>query len=216
MIVTFGDITFATKIKASQYVKDLLSKIGFCKSVKEMQPTFYQLLLDVLQCHPQANSKLQNMIDLQIVRNPMNGKTPHIIAIYQDQSESSLSWKVCITPRSKNHNLRHALRKAINYQINRFKQSNDSTTCNICYQELTGESHVDHIIPFADLVKDFNNDWPHDLPTIFEKSQDGIGCMFSEEDEGYETAWRIYHETYATLQITCASCNLSKGYSQHG
>lgn len=207
--VVLGSQVFRTIKQAEDYVRNLIHQTGPISSVKQLNIETYQRLLEVLQSHPDATSKLSNISDIAIRQDPLNKKALALFVV-KDQEEDDISWRVCIKPRSSDYYLLQAMRQIIVDQILDFKTNSDVTRCEICNTPTNNKVHVDHIIPFSDLVKDFIKDWEPLPPSRFKDNSKGYDVEFLDEDEGFEIAWKIYHKAYATLRITCPSCNLRR------
>jgi hypothetical protein len=180
--------------------------------VKETSISTFHQFRDIFVCHPDADYKLTDMVDIAIRANPLNRKTRSIYIVRGDGTELIISWRVCITPCTQKDYLVKALRRSISSQILRFKAKymNEHTQCGICGIETGKEVHIDHVIPFVELVKDFHEYWNHPVPTTFADSPDGVGPVFQEEDMTYRVAWEEYHGKHASLRITCPGCNLRR------
>lgn len=213
-VVVFGDKEFPSKAKATAYVRRIILDIGECSSVKQKKGDTFLHLLDVLLCHPDADTKLSNMVDLAVRVNPMNRKAYGVYVIRDDGTEEDISWVKCITPPTIDSNLKNALRQSIAWQILAFRADHvtEGTLCGLCGSK-PSNIHIDHVVPFCQLIKDFHMSWNGPTPLVFVEGPRGMGNVFQEEDKPYQTAWEDYHKKYAVLRVTCASCNLrrSKG-----
>jgi hypothetical protein len=180
--------------------------------VKEKSIATFHQLRDIFACHPEADYKLTDMVDIAIRPNPLNRKTHSIYIVRYDGTELIISWRVCITPHTQKDYLVKALRRSISSQILVFKAKylNEHSQCGICRIGTGKEVHIDHVTPFVELVKDFHVSWNHPIPVTFAESPDGIGPVFQEEDMKYRIAWEEYHEKHASLRITCPGCNLQR------
>ena len=137
-----------------------------------------------------------------IVRKDSYGNRCFYLA-RKDGTEVDISWTRGLEPKSlKRQDFLSALRQEVRDQIFDFKKSQE-TKCAICGDEINGNLHVDHLIPFRDLVKDFFGGETHE--TIHEGDKNYI------KDRSVAQRWSEYHEMFAVLQVTHAQCNLRKG-----
>ena len=206
--LSFANILKKSKKGATEYVRNLLKDTGRCHSVKETNMDVYNKLMEVLSNHPEAYDKLHNAVDLRIQYSNQ------ILVINSDTTETDISWKCCISARPPIYYLSQSLRHSIKDQIANFKCKSLKTSqnCSICTQPTNGYIHIDHIVPFADLVKSFHTINKYPLPTKFNDNDKGWPCVFKDEDKEYESSWQSYHSTNATLRLTCPPCNIKRGH----
>lgn len=214
MPITFGDREFGTQKAAEAYVRDLLEGVGICDSVKLADETTYTRLCEVLKNHPASDEKLDGMVDLKIIRNRLNSKAKEIHVVNCNGDCVDISWRICITRKSKTsaQEVISSMRSSIVDQILMFRRNSDTLKCNLCGVSSV-EMHVDHVIPFEKLAKDFlenvNNVYP--LPSKFGDAADGSNrIVFLPEDNAFEDAWSVYHKNQAILRTLCWSCNLRR------
>jgi len=131
-------------------------------------------------------------------------KSRHFRIARVDGSDIDISWHQALTPRpSKRNDFLSALREEVKDQIFLFKMKSDDV-CAICRQGIeSGEKHIDHLVPFRDLVKDFFQDATHKVKDL--------GTTYVLEDRDMAERWKAYHQENAILQSSHAKCNLKKG-----
>lgn len=100
MKITIEDKTFTSVDALKKYTRDLLSSVGFCKSVKSKNMDVYDFLLELSQRHP--HFKLDSRVDFQIVPNPYNSKLMQLEIVNEDDTTEVISWVVCC--RGYNYN----------------------------------------------------------------------------------------------------------------
>ena len=109
-----------------------------------------------------------------------------------------------ITPQ-----LSGAMRSAIGRQIATWKRDNQVfRRCRQCQSSLN--LHVDHVIPFVQLQRDFLQYQPC-IPTSFFYMRKTCQPRFT--DKGFARKWQYFHKKHAQLQWLCRVCNLKKGSS---
>jgi 5-methylcytosine-specific restriction endonuclease McrA len=102
-----------------------------------------------------------------------------------------------------------AMRSAIGRQVASWKQANQVfRRCRKCQSPLN--LHVDHVIPFVQLQRDFLKLQP-EIPTSFFYMRKTCQPRFT--DKGFARKWQFYHRKHAQLQWLCRTCNLKKGSS---
>ncbi len=199
---------FKTKTALTEYTKNAINATGLCYSLKTKNISLYTFLLDLFSRHPEYPNKISNMIDIFIDRNKMN---PSYFALYirrADGTSEDISWRCCVDGKAKD-GLNAAMRAAVSDQIIVFKNSHEfcCEICN-CRDGTSKDFHVDHILPFRDIKKNFLELHPN-RPKIFGSNQYYLAC-FRAEDKEYEELWTAYHKKHATLRILCAKCNLTR------
>lgn len=215
--VQFGDKIFNSQKNAKIYVKQVLTSIGFCSSVKmkdaKKRSHYYNVLLNILKRHPESTKKLANLKDIKIVPNRMNKSCFEINLIKNDNTIEDISYNSCITGKHKTQKqeLAEALRYAVQNQILEFRSKNLHKCCDICKKSTTGILHIDHVIEFHKLVENFHQHNKHNIPNEFEDVNDGTNrYKITKKDEQYEKDFQAYHQTHAVLRPLCKHCNLSR------
>jgi hypothetical protein len=206
-----GSRSFDSKKDATEYVRTLLNTIGLCSSVKSKGDHLFNELHEVLQRHPKAATKLNGIVDMKIVMNMhLTGKEVHIVK--SNGNIEDISWLQCVsgkahTPQSE---LLSAMRYSVENQIRTYKE-NANCVCMECKQSTLEQPHVDHVIHFAKLVKDFHRTTRLNPPTTFATASDHSNRRdFRSEDKAYMDAWIDYHQKNAILRILCKTCNLTR------
>ena len=191
---------------AKAFVRDLIvNQIGITNSVRIKRPDLYPILVDVLRRHPEADRKLDGIIDLRI--QFYMGDPSQVLVVKRDGTAAPISWTVCCTgrPPTPRQELAAAMRAAIYPQIAEFKMKNDCRLCALCGKEAT-PLHIDHVVRFVDLMEEFlgANANP---PTTF----GGNGQReFLPSDDEYKQKWVRFHLSRAQLRPTCGPCNLAR------
>jgi len=83
------------------------------------------------------------------------------------------------------------------------KNPDNYSTCELCGTLVGVEGHIDHVIQFADLFRDFSAS----LGPI-EIAKDGLVRTFASPD--ISRAWQEYHAKYAQLRLVHNKCNLKR------
>ena len=123
-----------------------------------------------------------------------------------DGTEMSISHTECLNKSTNTTILGCAMRKAIYPHTYEYKMNCKNDVC--CFCGSSNNLAVDHIYPFSKLQKEFIKTMP--APTTFDN--DSIGTIiFSDADKLFESEWIKYHNSKATYQILCTTCNSKKG-----
>lgn len=212
--IIFLDKTYKTQGEFEAFVKHLIyNDIGVCNDIKNIYPSHYNTLIEILKRHPEFNSKTQNMCNIKIIRDTLNINAFKIIIIKTDESEIDISWKCAITgkPKGNKHDLMSAMRSSVDEQILRFRKNNKAK-CALCPN--TDKLHVDHIIHFDEIVLNFINIMESKkikIPDTFgDTNDDTHRRCFLEIYNNFKNEWIEYHNKHATLRILCQTCNLTR------
>ena len=217
--IIFLDKTYKTQGEFEAFVKNLIyNGIGICDDIKNIYPSHYITLIEVLKRHPDYISKTQNMCNVKITRDILNINALKIIIINTDESEIDISWKCSITgkPKGNKHELMSAMRSSVDEQIFQFRKNNPEK-CVLCTN--TDKLHVDHIIHFDEIALNFINIMKNkniNIPNTFGDTNDETHRRcFLEIDNNFKNKWIDYHYTNATLRMLCQTCNLTRTKTKH-
>lgn len=206
--VEFGNYRFENQKKAIEFVHNIIEEIGFCKSVKEKSPQYYETLLCLLYRHPESDIKLKDIIDLCIKPN-MNGDK-EIQIVKSDETNQDISWRIAIrgTGNTILTNLKSAMRYSIIPQVQFYRYQNQNENCTD--QNCENKSHdldIDHVNYFDCLVENFLRT-VNDYTLTFNDAPDGSNrSCFKNEDKDWEVKWQSYHQKHAILTTLCKPCN---------
>ena len=215
----FLEKTYKTQGEFERFVKNIIyNNIGICNDIKNIYPSDYNTLIEILKRHPDFVSKTQNMCNIKIIKDKLNINALKIIIINKDASEIDISWKVAISgkPKGNKHELMSAMRSSIGEQIYKFRRDNDDK-CILCLN--TNKLHVDHIIHFDEIALNFINIMikkRKNIPNIFGDTNDNTHRRcFLEIDEIFKNEWVDYHYKNASLRMLCQKCNLTRTKTNH-
>lgn len=218
-LIIFLDKTYKTQCEFEVFVKNLIyNDIGICNDIKNIYPSHYITLIEILKRHPDFISKTQNMCNITIIRDTLNINAFKIIIINTDESENDISWKCAITGKSKGnkHELMSAMRSSVDEQIFQFRKDNEKK-CILCLN--TDKLHVDHIIHFDEIVFNFINIMKSKnikIPDTFKDTNDKTHRRcFLEIDNKLKNEWIDYHYQHANLRMLCQTCNLTRTKTKH-
>ena len=217
--IIFFDTIYKTQAEFETFVKNLIYfEIGICNDVKNMHPSHFITLIEILKRHPNFIQKTQNMDNIKIIRDSLNKKAYKIIIINTDDSEIDISWKCAVTGKMKGnkHELMSAMRSSIDKQILQFRKDND-LKCVLCND--IDKLHVDHIIHFDEIALNFINIMESKnikIPDTFGDTNDNTHRRcFLQIDHNFKKEWFEYHFTHANLRILCQKCNLTRTKTKH-
>jgi hypothetical protein len=212
--VIFLGTIYKTQSEFELFIKNLIyNDIGICNDIKNIYPSHYNTLIEILKRHPDFTSKTQNMFNLKIVKDAWNTSGLKILIINNDISETDISWKCAITGKHKSdkNKLMSAMRSSVDDQIFEFRKTS-SDKCVLCLN--TDKLHVDHIIRFDEIVFNFINiikDKNIGIPNTFGETDDNTHRRcFLKIDDHFKNKWIKYHYENASLQMLCQTCNLTR------
>ena len=210
--VQIGDQHFLTQAAAKAHVSKLLSALGATSNVERDSPDTYVFLLHLINGHHDARKKLTNLVSLSL--RPAGNDSYTIIIRYADGHKDDVSWDKSITGAAStpSRKLAFAYRQAVQSQTDGFKAAAPlPCPCAHCTITLATRQamQVDHIIQFRDLITAFVEGSAIAVPDLVMSDQ---SCRtkhrFHDVDHVFKASWAAYHQQHATLQITCATCNL--------
>lgn len=217
-LIEFLGKIYKTQGEFEAFVKNVIyNDIGICNDIKNIYPSHYITLLEILKRHPKYICKTKNMSNLKIIRDTLNATALKIMIINIDSSEIDISWKCAITGKTKGdkYDLMSAMRSTIDEQIYQFKISNEGP-CVLCGN--TDKLHVDHIIHFDEIAYNFitiMEDENINIPNNFGDTNDSTHRRcFLEIDSDFKNKWIDYHYKNASLRILCQKCNLTRTKSK--
>ena len=135
-----------SKKELIEYYKALIYKVGLCQSLKTNHFDIYLELMDLFTNHPDYPEKIENVVDISIVKNKLHNKYLELHIIKKDNTTDNISYRCCINKPSKDRNLKNAMRYAILPQIFEFKNKCELLECNFCKSKENIE--IDHTILF--------------------------------------------------------------------
>lgn len=212
--VNFLNKQYKTQGEFEKFVKQTIyNDIGICYDVKNKHPDKYNLLIKILERHPEWDSKSLNMRTIKINNDALNAKALQTIII-KDSEEVDISWRCAITGKhkSKKSELMMAMRVSVQEQICDFKRTCGIYCCELCGHNKTLD--VDHNdeknSAFDELVHNFVDD-NNDIPDTFGELKDLTNRRcFLEKDYIFRDKWVEYHREHAKLRILCHKCNISR------
>ena len=213
--VSFMDKTYRTKGEFKKFVTSIIYGVGVCSDIKNTFPSEYEIILKILERHPEFADKTVNMKNLKIQHNKLNKTALEIMIIKKDDSQVDISWNIAIDGCLKGHKqcLTGAMRSSVQYQIRQFKSQNGDKCC-LCGK--TENPHVDHNdevgSAFDELAHNFINAHKHlKIPTEFDELNDNTHRQtFKPNDNEFKNKWMSYHKQHAQLRILCKSCNIRR------
>lgn len=180
-----------------------------------------ELLADCLclfERHPEFEQKRGcGIASVKVVLNPVFGD--RCFWIYRtDGTHTDISYRHCVTSKkpTQRQAFMAACRAAIAGQVLAFKRSRFSQSplikCEISGRLVSeSDSHVDHFIPFINLVEHFVSTRRIDIDAVEYRPKIDGSFVTEFASESLEKQWREYHRHNATLQITHKSENMAKG-----
>lgn len=208
-----GEI-FPTKTKVIERVKGIIAD---APDNKPLCGADYKFMLCLLNRHPDALTKVGVGVEaIFVARNPVwpGERNRGFFVRRTDKTICDFSYRECITPSSKEKKVKAAFRAAIQHQAFAFKQSwfdvRKERLCPDTGRNLTFlSSHVDHVIPFDRVLRDFLDTEQVRLRDVGLAKHDNLAFEDTLEDEGLCERWIAYHEKHAVLEVVSKESNLS-------
>ena len=198
---------FTSNKQLEEYVRATINNIGVCSSVKDVDIETYNFLIELFRRHPNYPEKIYNIVDISITTNKVNPKYLELNVVTNDGTTDDISWRSCVSGNERDA-FKCALRVAVKDQIKLFR-CKSHRQCALCNTTEDGEYHVDHIIHFEEIVYEFLTTTLLSKPTVFQTIADNRKT-FAEHDKEYETAWKMFHASKASLRVLCRDCNLKR------
>jgi len=196
---------FKTKKEKQKYFSNLLNK-GLCDSLKNKRLDDYNDFIELFKNHPDYPNKLEEVVDICIVKNKLNNKAFELNLIKKDGTYDDISYIICISKRNPYYDLNVALRNAIKNQILDFKNTIKKYECEFCGSNK--EIQIDHEILFKKLTTEFLKT-EQKIPNLFTKNYSNE-TKFRQEDKNFENRWFEYHKNNSKLRQLCKKCNLTR------
>lgn len=176
-------------------------------------PIAHRKLLYLLYMHPRSEEKIGVGVDQFRIASNVKGSGKSFQLVRIDGSIERFSYKTCIdglapTMRSR---VVEAFRFCVRDQLVNFRASVVlPTTCALTGKVIQNkkELHVDHRVPFWQLLERFRKENQFSLSAI---NIAGTGEHLSIMDPELQERWRTFHAEVAELQPALKEENLRKG-----
>jgi hypothetical protein len=211
--ITLGDMVFGSKKQLGEFVSTWLrhSYDGY-KINMENDPW----ILDLLQMHPFASTKLIGMVGLHVrYREPWYC----FVIDKNDGSTEEISYIKCMNGESKNQLVLAAMRNTIRDQTAKFKKDLfkkcATILCPISGIKLldNANTHIDHnyeVLTFKQLTINFCNEFGYTLETIPASCEKTVAYITDDIITG---RFATYHKQHAALRAIHKSANLSHKFT---
>lgn len=210
-----GELKFKSKKACREHFQAMLYRYEVNRRLNDKD---LQEFLWLLERHPESDQKIGAGVSFIAVEMHPVFITQRCFRIYRvDGSRTDVSFLSCVNGTAKPLLTRwiEAMRNEISGQIIAFKQQCFAESSELqC--EITGQivnwhnSHVDHIVPFADIANMFFQDMGiAPSASALEEPQDN---QYQERftDATIAGKWAAYHMAKARLRIVTANANLSR------
>jgi ribosomal protein L14 len=169
-----------------------------------------EFMLMLLQNHPEWEEKKGCGIKRIEVRENHHYKTTlGFWLVRDDDTEVAISWVTALRGQVVNGTITKALRFEIQPQIDGFKILCDDSICGLCETSLVSMEalHIDHVIPFKQLVSDWMKFHAITYEMIETKAMK-LGSKMSNVEQA--KSWFDYHLKHSQLRKVHARCNLKR------
>lgn len=200
--LVIGDKIFPSKNKVKEFVKVYLTKNS---EIRQEDRMWVRALMEK---HPEWARKSSGMSEIVLFKH----RWCNAFGIKKvNGSIEDISYHAClddVKQRNKERMLK-SLRYAVQSQIDSYRSStfDKNTICALCStpQINNGSAHIDHIVPFRDLVKAFFSKMQ-----ITSVDWVSTGSYVEMTDPVMRREWETYHREHASLRILCGQCNLRR------
>lgn len=128
----------------------------------------------------------------------------------QNNDIGQISWpKVAMRAKVEPKELvARAARLTVHDQIEAFRSTAPAGDCELCREPMGGLLHVDHIVPFDELL----DDWVQSVGTYESVAQNASNPPDCDPQLGTDAvpSWSAWHRERARLRMTHKSCNLRR------
>jgi hypothetical protein len=143
--------------------------------------------------------------------NGMRRKGRLIWFLDSDGEIGQVSWLKVVERAAPSHGERVArvARLIVHDQVHAARENWTTADCPCCGAPMSGETHVDHVQPFADLLDEWvsGNGGYESVAAEITNPPDGDPTL----PDGLANSWSAFHAARAELAMTHATCNLRKG-----
>jgi hypothetical protein len=202
------------QVNKAQMTRDIRQLIAKYSHNEVLNPTDFKFMLGILSRHPSKTEKIGCGVSKLIVkeeRSAFHKLSKHFEVVRMDGSTVDFSWVKCVAgKKSSKAEFSKACRSAINQQIidyrNQFKVGN---LFRIESGEVLpgNEVHVDHVLPFADIVTSFVAAYNIDFDAI---GYTDTGMVTEFVDPELKYSFAEYHRKHAKLRLITAGDNLRR------
>ncbi len=146
-------------------------------------------LIDLFGYHPELPES--DIVVIGIVKTKHSRTSRGFMLYFSDEEPRTASYITCVDNMGSTIPISR-YRRMVKEQISEFRRrelKSSCTVCPLCNTAWPQSWHVDHIVPFKEIVMNFlslNVSYPHDEP------------------------FYIYHDKNAQLRMVCQDCNLTR------
>lgn len=194
---------------AQEYIKKLLTKNTLSKeeksNVKIIFEQFYYPDGEEVKYRP------DEIVDITVEPHPEYQHTKCIYLKLTNGQQSTMSYKrLKAKPPQDFNNQRAAFRVAIKDQIKQFRKDKKNQCESSDHEENNAandiEYEVDHILPFNELMKAFQDEHEGPIEIIYNT----LTRTYDFADKKIKEKWVNFHQINATLQLLCKTCHRKK------
>jgi len=206
-MLEISEVKFRTQDSARKFIRELLKDYGSGRRIGRGDPG-HKFLSGLLARHPDHGA-----VDPDAFKVQPNYMGDLELAFEHGGQSVVFSYNTAIRARKRGNELERAMRQAALNDVLSARNAFTGGICDLCGAPITGSqaTHVDHVVQFSELKKNFLRDWSGDIPTKFHTDpQRGGFIAFIEADYDFETSWMEYHNKKAVLRVVHDKCNLKR------
>src|SRR5262249_31471879 len=200
MRILIGDTCFPSKAAATDAIRRVLYRYPLGATVSDVDHAF---LADVLARHPDAAIKIGVGVASFEVEANLGSRGFWLTRI--DGTRTDWSFLSCLTPPTHAQDVVAALRTEVRDQVQRFKAMQflgGAARCAVTGVTLTIDgAHVDHAIPFVDLVDAFLTAQQLTVDALDVQPTCDGNTDTRLSDRQVAQQWADYHRNHARLRL---------------
>lgn len=194
-----------TKVKKIELIREILYKYKIQENLSKKD---FDFMLEILSHHPDAKNKIGVGIKRMWIENVEYGNRTFWFERI-DGSKTDFSFYKCLTKPNNHADFLKACRYAVAETIISFRDlkfgDNKTLICPILGVSFKkNRSHVDHIIPFISIAKEFYETIKKDIEYL--RGDGFIGVCFADKE--LEKKWIKFHNERAILRVISEKANL--------
>lgn len=176
---------------------------------KEVIGVDREFMLKLLENHHEWKEKKGCGIKrIEVRENHLYKMTLGFWFVREDDTEVAISWVTALRGQVVHGTITKALRFEIQPQIDEFNRTCWDSICGLCETSLgLEEVHIDHVIPFKQLVSDWLKCHAMTYEMIETKAMK-LGSRMSNIEQA--SSWFDYHLRHSQLRKVHAYCNLKR------
>ncbi|MDX2526210.1 DCL family protein [Streptomyces europaeiscabiei] len=204
-----GQRRYRTKGAAQEAVQEVLYRYNVGSIVD--QEDDHQLLLDLLDMHPNADDKIGSGVEAFAIAAPQRGPYPGFEVIRTDGSRIDFSYRECLKPRTYRQQVLNVMRDEVKATISVYFESRKAADSLLSDHSGTPLESTNTAVAyfrgpsFNDIAREFaesHGGW--EAIELTSSAEKGLGRFV---DRDLAERWFIHHQAHAVLGLLSAEEN---------